>query len=273
MNSELLPPENAKLSFAELNSQVHDEIGKWAEETVVNGWRRLVPYFRDMHELLSPQGKCYNKNDNLPTWTEWYLNLQISVNQAFTGAVSKLNLPLPSDMPELPSLRMVQIELKRLTDGTAPAAAGAPTRVHKGGRPKRSSTKTKKPTAKPTPASAAPATDSDSAGARLAEEGILISAPSVAEPEKVAAAPDELDPSVSKLNAEPDWKQVLVELMAVLEQFGDRLPLAVLSRKRTIEKLLEGKDLPLAARAVSQHPAKRYQKPERRTPKAMAAGL
>ena len=78
-----------------------------------------------------------------------------------------------------------------------------------------------------------------------------------------ATAPDKLDPSVSKLNAEPDWKHVLIELIAVLEQFGDRLPLAVLSKKCTIEKLLEGKDLPLAARKVSQHSGKRYQKPKK----------
>ena len=260
MNGELLPPEHAKLSFAELNSQVHDEIGKWAEETVVNGWRRLVPYFRDMHELLSPKGKFYNKNDDLPMWTEWYLNLQISVNQAFTGAVSKLNLPLPSDMPELPSLRMVQIELKQLTDGTAPAASGAPTRVHKGGRPKRSSTKTKKPTAKPTSASAAPATDSDSAGVRLAEEGFLFAAPPEAESEKVPAAPDKLDLSVSELNAECDWKQVLVELLQVLEQFGDRLPLVVLAEKRKIESLLAGTGPGRPVGARSSTTTKRYTK-------------
>ncbi len=32
-----------------------------------------------------------------------------------------------------------------------------------------------------------------------------------------ATAPDKLDPSVSELNAEPDWKHVLIELIAVLE--------------------------------------------------------
>jgi hypothetical protein len=81
--------------------------------------------------------------------------------------------------------------------------------------------------------------------------------------DKVAVTPAKLNSYVDTLSLECDWKQVLVELMAVLEQFGDRLPLAVLSKKRTIEKLLDGKDLPLAAREVPQHPAKRYQKPKK----------
>src|ERR1039458_6687669 len=74
-------------------------------------------------------------------------------------------------------------------------------------------------------------TESDSSGVRLAEEGFLFTAPPASEPEKVAASPDKLGPSVGKLTAEPDWKQVLVELLAVLEQSGDRLPLVVLKEK------------------------------------------
>jgi hypothetical protein len=169
VNGELLPPENAKLSFAnladlktryqELDAQVHEGVETWAKESVettAKGWRRLVPFLAEMRDVLSQKSKFHDKEDDeLPGWTEWYSNLQVVVNQAFCGAVANQESPVP-DMPELPSLRMVQIELKQLTDGTAPAA-GASIRVHKGGRPKRSSTKTKKPTAKPTPASAAPA--------------------------------------------------------------------------------------------------------------------
>src|ERR1035437_372336 len=42
------------------------------------------------------------------------------------------------------------------------------------------------------------------------EEGLLLVAPPVAEHANAAAPPDKLDPSVSELTAEPDWKQVLV---------------------------------------------------------------
>ena len=94
-----------------------------------------------MHDVLSQRGRFHNKDNDLPGWVEWYDGFQIKVNQAFTGAIAKLNMPLPADLPklsadlpELPSLRMVQFELKQLTDGTAEPTK--PQGVHKGGRPK-----------------------------------------------------------------------------------------------------------------------------------------
>jgi hypothetical protein len=62
--------------------------------------------------------------------------------------------------------------------------------------------------------------------------------------DKVAVTPAKLDSFLNASNSGPDWKQVLVELIEVLEQSGDRLPLTVLNKKRTIEKLLNGKDRP-----------------------------
>lgn len=103
-------------------------------------------------------------------------------------------------------------------------------------------------------------TEPECADVRPAEEGLLFAAPPVAEPEKVAAAPDKLDPSVSELNAERDWKQVLVELLQVLEQSGDRLPLVVLAEKRKIESLLAGKGPGRPVGARSSTTTKRYTK-------------
>jgi hypothetical protein len=65
---------------------------------------------------------------------------------------------------------------------------------------------------------------------------------------------------VSALNADPDWKQVLVELMDVLEQSGDRLPFIALKEKRKIELLLGGKELRRPESAASSNTAKRYRK-------------
>jgi hypothetical protein len=62
----------------------------------------------------------------------------------------------------------------------------------------------------------------------------------LAEYDKVAVAPGKLDSFVNRLNPDPDWKQVLVELIQVLEQSGDRLPLPVLNKKRVIETMLGG---------------------------------
>ena len=72
-----------------------------------------------------------------------------------------------------------------------------------------------------------------------------------------------LDSYVTTLNSEPDWKQVLVELIEVLDQSGDRLPLPVLNKKRVIERLLDGNELPPHGREAHARSAKRYHKFEK----------
>jgi hypothetical protein len=106
-------------------------------------------------------------------------------------------------------------------------------------------------------------TESESAGVQLAVEGFLVATPTIAEPEKVAAAPNMLNPPVSELSAEPDWKHVLVELIAVLEQSGQRLPLVVLKEKLKIESLLAGKWQGSPEGAAFSNTTKRYNKVER----------
>jgi len=56
--------------------------------------------------------------------------------------------------------------------------------------------------------------------------------------EQVAVTPPKLDSYLNSLKLEPDWKSVLTELMSDLEQAGDRLPLSVISRMRTVQKML-----------------------------------
>ena len=82
----------------------------------------------------------------------------------------------------------------------------------------------------------------------------------LAEYDKVAVAPGKLDSFVNRLNPDPDWKAILIELVAVLEQHGEKLPVPVLNKKRTVEKLLDGKDLPLPDRTDRVTPAKSYHK-------------
>jgi hypothetical protein len=82
----------------------------------------------------------------------------------------------------------------------------------------------------------------------------------LAEYDKVAVAPGKLDSFVNRLNPDPDWKAILIELVAVLEQHGEKLPVPVLNKKRTVEKLLDGKDLSLPDRTDRVMPAKRYHK-------------
>ncbi len=176
MAGEILPPEahEAKLSFANfaalkarheaINVEVRAEIGNWAQacDKAANGWRKLIPYLYEQREVLSKFGKLYSKDNRLPGWMEWYDNLRVWVNAAFEE-VNLKSPGLPSPV-ELPSLRMIQLELKRLTDGTAEAAASKPMRVHKGGRPKGSTNKPKSP--KPSPTTPATTTAKESPTAK-----------------------------------------------------------------------------------------------------------
>jgi hypothetical protein len=98
------------------------------------------------------------------------------------------------------------------------------------------------------------------------EEGILLVAPPVAGQANAAAPPNQPDPSASKLAAETDWKQVLVQLLQVLELSGDRLPLVVLAEKRKIDSLLACKEPGRPESAAFSTTTKRYSKVMKRDP-------
>jgi hypothetical protein len=94
---------------------------------------------------------------------------------------------------------------------------------------------------------------------RALEEGFLLEATPVAGNENVAVPPHTPDAPVSTLIPDPDWKQVLVELIDVLEQSGYRLPLVVLAEKRKIESLLAD-EAPRRPEGAVSTTAKRYKK-------------
>lgn len=76
----------------------------------------------------------------------------------------------------------------------------------------------------------------------------------------VAMNPTESESAGMRLAEESDWKQVLIGLLQVLEQSGDRLPLVVLKEKRRIESLLAGKRLGQEESASFTAPIKPYNK-------------
>jgi hypothetical protein len=49
---------------------------------------------------------------------------------------------------------------------------------------------------------------------------------------------------IAEVNPEPDWKGILTELAATLEQYGDRLPIPVIKVLKTTQELLDGKAKP-----------------------------
>jgi hypothetical protein len=227
--------------------------GRYRDELLpmINQMQMLLSQRGALHALVAKDGSLANKLkqlEDVPTWTEWY--------EAFASRVS-----------EAKSLRTVQRQLKKLRGKTEPV-----TDADDDGDDNDNDTDT------PSALGGFDARDEVKTGAELlaehikqmikvlagksimtdgmrnkralgllkdlqhaVEEGLLLVAPPVAEHANAAAPPDKLDPSVSELTAEPDWKQVLVELLQVLEQSGDRLPVVVLAEKRKTESLLTGK--------------------------------
>jgi hypothetical protein len=260
VNPERDAPEQFQVAVTKLKDQFNalDKEVRTGGRVIVRGIGQMIPALAKMEPFLSRKGEHHEPHRvrmliaaGLPTWEDYQKQVAAEFEMSVRTVQRKLEEHRGHPKEQQP---------RRLSGGNGSVVA-------RKARPK--------PVRADATRNLAPAnstsdngmainpTESDSACVRLSGEGFLIAARPVAEPEKIAAAPDKLGQSVGKLNAEPDWKHVLIELIAVLEQFGDRLPLVVLSKKCTIEKLLEGNDLPQAARKVSQHRAKRYQKPKK----------
>jgi len=77
--------------------------------------------------------------------------------------------------------------------------------------------------------------------------------------ESVAVSPSKLESFVNTVTPEPDWRAVIADLMKDLEEVGDRLPLKVLSRVRTIEKMLAGESAPPLTREARENSECRFQ--------------
>jgi hypothetical protein len=189
----------------------------------------------DLHTLVSRDRSLASELEllaDVPTWTQWY--------EAFSSRIM-----------DAPSLRTIQRKFKKLRGCDEPETTV-------------DADATEDDTDESSVCDILHEREELKTGAELLadhlEEGFLLVAPPVAEHEKVAASPDKLGPSVSTLNAEPDWKQVLVELLQVIEQSGDHLPLVVLAAKRKIESLLEDEAPRRPEGAAISTPTKRYNK-------------
>ncbi len=290
VNPEKDAPERFQAEVSKLKDEFNalDKEVRAGGKSIVRGIGQMIPALAQMEPFLSRKGEHHEPHyvkmliaAGLPSWEDYKKQVAAEFEMSVRTVQRKLEEHRGYPREHQP---------RRLADGNGSGSAGearpdpaqatavATAAKNLAGAKKEqavtaadSSALTSENNSTPDNGVVINPTESDSAGVRLAEEGFLIAALPVAEPEKVAAAPDKPDPSVSKLNAEPDWKQILVQLMDVLEKYGEKLPLAVLSQKRAVEKLLEGKDLPFAAREVPQHPAKRYQKPKKVDSRAISA--
>ena len=63
----------------------------------------------------------------------------------------------------------------------------------------------------------------------------------LSEYEKVAVTPARLATFMNALSPEPDWKGILTGLVTTLEQYGDRLPIPVITALKSTQELLDGK--------------------------------
>jgi len=109
-----------KAKFDELNVKAYEESKAWIYSFVGGFRKQIVPILREVRDVLSQRGQFHDLNNDLPGWTEWYEDFRIVINQLLTGAVAEQS---SLSISPLPSLRMIQIELKQLTDGK-PAVTG-----------------------------------------------------------------------------------------------------------------------------------------------------
>jgi hypothetical protein len=266
---------------SEINDLTDDLLGE-ERKLAVRYRDELLPRIGQMQMLLSQRGALHelvanNRSllgvlaqlEDVPTWTEWYE----AFASRFQGAMS---------------LRTVQRQLKKLRSGTGPTVGadtssasddtdgGADERSFHSGLYRDDEAKTgaeliAEYIKQMENILAGKSIISDGMRIKRAigllkdlqcavEEGFLFDAPPVAGNERVGVAPHKSDSTVSTLNADTGWKQVLVELIDVLEQYGEKLPVPVLNKKRAVEKLLDGKDLPLLDRKSQIMPTKRYHK-------------
>ena len=222
---ETLDPDATKIAFQDLDAILSD-----LAKQVIHTLDQMIPYLARMQALLSHRGtarKKILKQAGLPSWPEY-------ANQY----AQKLSC----------SLRTVQdhIMIFRSTGKSGPS-------------------RQKKTTPHSKPLRLDARQQATLVKAQLAANDMVAALKSggdwqtaVAKYDKLAVTPARLDSYMNTLNQEPDWKQILVQLMDVLEKYGEKLPLAVLSQKRAVEKLLNEKDnIPLSRTAHAEH-AKRY---------------
>ena len=224
---ETLDADATKTAFQELNAILHGLV-----EQVVHTLDQVIPHLAEMQALLSQRGmarKKVLKQAGLPSWT-------VYANEY----AQKLSC----------SLRTVQDHIMVFLSTGKPGPS-----------------RQKKTTPHSKPLRLDPRQQATLVRAQLAANDMVAALKSggdlqsaLAKYHKVAVAPAKLDSYLNTLNLEPDWKQVLVELMDVLEKYGEKLPFPVLHQKRAVEKLLNGKSNTPLSRKAHAEPATRNHK-------------
>ena len=216
---ETLDADATKTAFQKLNAILHG-----LAEQVVHTLDQVIPRLAEMQALLSQRGKARKKvlkQAGLPSWTVYANEYAQKLSCSLRTVQDHIMVFLSTGKPG-PSRQ------KKTTPQSKPLRLDA----------RQQATLVKAQLA------------ANDMVAALKSGGDLQTA--VAKYDKVAVTPAKLDSYMNTLNLEPDWKQVLVELMDVLEKYGEKLPLPVLNQKRAVEKLLNGKNntpLPHTARA------------------------
>ncbi len=204
---ESLDAREMRKAFDEVNAALET-----LADTAIQALDSMVPYLAKMQSLLSQRGAARKRvlsEAKLPGWSEWAA--------AYGERLSC-------------KLRTIQEHIKLYRSGEKPQRKGT------GDKPLRLDARHQASLVK----------------AQLAVNDLVAAlknggdwkAP-LAEYEKVAVTPAKLDAYVSALNPEKDWKAVLTDLIETLEQYGEKLPLAVLKRKQEVEALLRGKTAPV----------------------------
>ena len=196
-----------KKAYEELNG-VLDRLAA----TVVQTLDQVVPYLAKMQSLLSQRGADRKKvlqRAGLPGWTHWA--------KAYAGKLDR-------------SLRAIQDRIKQFREtracGTGKAKSGSNgERVRLDSRQQAALVKAQ-----------VAANDLVAALKNGADWQTPLS-----EYEKVAVTPARLDTFMNALSPEPDWKAILTGLVTTLEQYGDRLPIPVITALKSTQELLDGK--------------------------------
>ena len=224
---ETLDADATKTAFQELDAILHG-----IAEQVVHTLDQVIPRLAEMQALLSQRGKARKivlKRAGLPSWTVYANEYAQKLSCSLRTVQDHIMVFISTGKPG-PSRQ------KKTTPHSKPLRLDA----------RQQATLVKAQLA------------ANDMVAALKSGGDLQTA--VAKYHKVAVTPTRLDSYMNTLNLEPDWKQVLVELMGVLEEFGEKLPLAVLIQKRAVEKLLNGKNNTPLPRTDHAEPAKRNHK-------------
>jgi hypothetical protein len=200
--------EGTKKAFEELNG-VLDKLAT----TVVQTLDQMVPHLAKMQSLLSQRGADRKKvlqRAGLPGWTHWA--------KAYASKLDR-------------SLRTIQDRIKQFRGQQACGIADPTVKTKSSSNGERLKLDSRQQAALVKAQVAA----NDLVAAL--KNGADWQTP-LAEYEKVAVTPAKLDTFMNALNPEPDWKNILTQLVDTLEQCGGELPNPAIKALGAVQRLL-----------------------------------